>query len=42
MIKTLFTVLYPDENILYFDEDSRNVVFFFFNGVNLDDTNEQG
>ena len=27
MIKKLFTALYADENILYFDEDSGNVVF---------------
>ena len=26
MIKKLFTALYPDENILYFNEDSANVV----------------
>ena len=27
-IKKLFTALYADENILYFNEDSGNVVFF--------------
>ena len=27
MIKILFTVLYPDENILYFNENSSNAVF---------------
>ena len=27
MIKKLFTALYADESILYFDEDSGNVVF---------------
>ena len=27
MIKELFTTLYADENILYFNEDSGNVVF---------------
>ena len=27
MIKKLFTALYVDENILYFNEDSGNVVF---------------
>ena len=26
MIEKLFTGLYPDENILYFNEDSENVV----------------
>ena len=29
MIKKLFAALYTDENILYFNEDSRNVVFSF-------------
>ena len=28
LIKKLFTALYADENILYFNEDSGNVVFF--------------
>ena len=27
MIKKLFTALYADKNILYFDEDFGNVVF---------------
>ena len=27
MVKELFTALYADENILYFNEDSGNVVF---------------
>ena len=27
MIKELFTALYADENMLYFNEDSGNVVF---------------
>ena len=27
MIKKLYTALYADENILYFNEDSGNVVF---------------
>ena len=27
MIKKLFTALYADDNILYFNEDSGNVVF---------------
>ena len=27
MLKKRFTALYADENILYFDEDSSNVVF---------------
>ena len=27
MIKKLFTALYADENILYFNEDSGNIVF---------------
>ena len=27
MIKKLFTALYADVNILYFDEDSGNVLF---------------
>ena len=48
MIKELFTALYADEDILYFNEDSRNVVFFCnemhilnidLNSINLDDTN---
>ena len=45
MIKKLFTALYADENILYFNEDSGNVVFscneivilnIDFNNINLD------
>ena len=45
MIKELFTALYADENILYFDEDSGNVVFscnemgilnIDLNNINLD------
>ena len=28
MIKKLYTALYVDENILYFDEDSGNVFIF--------------
>ena len=27
MIKKLFTILYIDDNILYFNEDSGNVIF---------------
>ena len=27
MVEKLYTALYADENILYFDEDSGNVVF---------------
>ena len=47
-IKILFTALYADENILYFSEDSSNVVFncngmgilnIGLNNINLDDTN---
>ena len=34
MIKKLFTALYADENILYFDEDSSNVVFIY-NGMGI-------
>ena len=45
MIKELFTVLRVDENILYFNEDSGNIVFscnkmgvlnIDFNNINLD------
>ena len=45
MIKELFTALYTDENILYFNEDSGNVVFncngkgilnIDLNNINLD------
>ena len=48
MIKKLFTVLYVDENILYFNEDSSNVVFNYnetsilnidLNCIKLDDNN---
>ena len=48
IIKKLFTALCTDENILYFNKDSRNVVFICnemgilnidINNVNLDDTN---
>ena len=47
-IKKLFTALHADENILYFDEDSSNVVFICYeivtlnidlNYINFDDTN---
>ena len=45
LLKNLFTALYGDENILYFHEDSGNVVFNFngmvilnidLNKINLD------
>ena len=48
MIEELFTVLYADENILYFNEDSRNFTFCCnkmgilsvnLDNINLDDTN---
>ena len=48
MIKKLFTALYLDDNILYFNKDSGNVVFpcteivilnIDLNNINLDDTN---
>ena len=48
MIKILFTAFYTNENILYFNEDSGNVVFtsngmgilnINLNNINLDDTN---
>ena len=48
MIKKIFTALYADENILYFDEDFGNVVFdcnemgvlnIDLNCNNLDDNN---
>ena len=48
MIKILFTVLYPDENILYFNENSSNAVFIWneigilkidLNYINLGNTN---
>ena len=38
MIKKRFTALYADENILYFNEDSRNVVFNC-NGMSILNTN---
>ena len=50
MIKKLFTYLYVDEKILYFNEDSSNVVFNcnrmdifnkYFNNINLDDANDE-
>ena len=50
MIKELFTALYSDENILYFNEDSGNVVFscnemgilnIDFNNINLDNNFDQ-
>ena len=48
MIKILFTAFYADENVLYFNEDSGNVVptcnkmgilNIDLNNINLDDTN---
>ena len=48
MIKILFTVVYADENILLFNEDSGNVIFICnemgilnvdLNNNNLDHTN---
>ena len=45
MIKTLFTALYEDENILYFNKDFANIVFscnemgilnIDLNNINLD------
>ena len=45
MIKELYTALYEDENMLYFNEDSANVVFSYnemgihnidLNNINLD------
>ena len=50
MIKELFTTLYADENILYFKEDSDNVMFscnevsflnIDLNNINLDNTNHE-
>ena len=47
MIKKLLTALYADDNILYFSEDSGNVIFSCnemdnvsvdLNNINLDDT----
>ena len=51
MIKILFTALYADVNILYFNEDSSNILFICngmgilnidLNNVNLDNTNYNG
>ena len=48
MIKNLLTALYPDDNVLYFNEDSGDVVFCSdkmsilsvdLNSINLDYTN---
>ena len=48
MIKILFTVLYTNEDILYYDEDSGNIVFscsgigilnIDLNNINLNDIN---
>ena len=48
MTKRLLTAVYADENILYFNKDSSNVVFncngmgilnIDLNNINLDDTN---
>ena len=48
MIKIPFTALHADKNILYFDEDSGNVVFIcneisilntYLNNINLDNNN---
>ena len=48
VIKKLFTALYADDNILYFDEDSGNIAFscngrdilnIDHNNCNLDETN---
>ena len=50
MIKILFIAFYADENILYFNKDSGNVVFscnemgisnIDLNNTNLDDTNHE-
>ena len=35
MIKKLFTALYADKNMLHFDEDSGNVIFFVMKWVFL-------
>ena len=51
MIKKIFTALYADENILYFNEDSGNVVFsciemsilnLDLNNSNLDNDFDEG
>ena len=43
MIKKLLTALYADENMLYFDEDSGNIVFscneMDILNINLNNTN---
>ena len=48
MVKMLITAFYADENILYFNKESGNVVFtcngtdilnIDLNNINLDDTN---
>ena len=48
LLKKLFTALYADDNILYFNEDSGDAVFscnemgilrIDLNNINLDDTN---
>ena len=48
MIKKLLTALCTDDNILYFNEDSGDVIFscnemgifsVYLNSINLDDTN---
>ena len=39
MIKRLFTALYADENILYYDEDSDNVAFIEMGILNIDINN---
>ena len=48
MTKRLLTAVYADENILYFNKDSSNIVFncngmgilnIDLNNINLDDTN---
>ena len=49
LIKKLYTALYTDKNILYFDEDSSHVIFccngmgilnINLNSIELDDTDE--
>ena len=35
MIKKLLTALYADDNILYFNKDSSNAIFFVLNWVFL-------
>ena len=43
MIKNIFTALYADENILYFNEDSGNVTFNYVEmdilNIDLDNIN---